>query len=449
MSKNNLRDSFTGKFGFILACVGSAVGMGNIWLFPRRVAAFGAPFLVAYLLCVVVIGLSGVIGEMAYGRAMKAGPMGAFAAATEKAGMGRKPGGILSAVPVLGSFALAIGYSVVSGWILKYTVAAFSGQLFAPVDVGEFGGLFGATATGTNNIVFHLAALVLTYFILVFGISKGVEKADKFFMPLFFVMFVGIAIYVSTLDGAAKGYAYMFTSADWSGLLSPDVWKYALGQAFFSLSLAGGGTLVYGSYLGDGEDIPFCASMVALFDTLAAFVAALAIIPAVYSAGIDMAAEVTSGPGLMFIYLPYIFKGMGSVGPVIACVFFVAVCFAAFSSLINLFEAPIEALQNNLGIRRIPAVTLVLVTGSVVAVLISDIVSGWMDVCSIYICPIGALMAAIMFFWVCGKDFAAEEINRGHRGGHGVFYANMGKYVFCLLSLLVLILGSITAGGIG
>ena len=249
MSKNTIRDSFSGNLGFILACVGSAVGMGNIWLFPRRVAAFGAPFLVAYLICVVVIGFSGVIGEMAYGRAMKAGPLGAFAGATEKAGKGRAPGAALATVPVLSSFALAIGYSVVSGWILKYTVGAFTGSILAPEGVGDFGNLFGFTATGTNNIVFHLAAIVLTYIILVFGISKGVEKADKFFMPLFFLMFIGIAVYVSTLDGAAQGYAYMFTTADWSTLLSGDVWKYALGQAFFSLSLACSGTLVYGSYL--------------------------------------------------------------------------------------------------------------------------------------------------------------------------------------------------------
>lgn len=449
MSKTANRDLFTGKLGFILACVGSAVGMGNIWLFPRRVAAFGAPFLLAYLICVVIIGLSGVVGEMAFGRAMKTGPMGAFASATEKAGKGRLPGGILSAVPVLGSLALAIGYSVVSGWILKYTVDAFTGTLLRPEDVGGFGAVFGATATGTNNLVFHLVVLLITYIILVFGISKGVEKADKFFMPLFFLMFVGIAIYVATLDGAAMGYAYMFTAADWSSLLSGDVWKYALGQAFFSLSLAGGGTLVYGSYLSDEENIPYCASMVALFDTLAAFIAALAIIPAVYSAGIDMAAEVTSGPGLMFIYLPYIFKGMGAVGPVIAMVFFVAVSFAALSSLINLFEAPIEALQNTLGFKRVSAVSFVVAVGAVVAVLISDIVSGWMDICSIYICPIGALLAAIMFFWVCGKDFAAAEIDRGCIGGRGKFFATMGKYVFCILSLLVLILGSITAGGIG
>lgn len=448
MKNVSSRDSFASRLGFVLACIGSAVGMGNIWLFPRRVAAFGAPFLVAYLFCVVIIGFSGVIGEMAFGRAFGQGPMGAFAAATDKAGKGRALGAALSMVPVLGSLAMAIGYSVVTGWILKYTVGVIDGSALAAADLDGFWGYFGATATGTNNIVFHLLGLVITFVIVAFGISKGIEKANKVFMPVFFLLFVGIAVYVSTLDGAARGYAYMFTSADWSGLLSGDVWKYALGQAFFSLSLAGSGTLVYGSYLKGDENIPYCAASVALFDTLAAFVAALAIIPVIYCAGIDMAAEVTSGPGLMFVYLPLIFKDM-AMGRVIAIIFFIAVSFAALSSLINLFEAPIEAIQTRFKASRIAAVSIVMVAGSVVAVLISDIVSDWMDVCSIYICPIGALLAAVMFFWVCGEDFAAAEIEKGSRPGRGRLYARLGKYLFVTLSALVLILGSLTAGGIG
>lgn len=448
MKKAEKRDLFRSRFGFVIACIGSAVGMGNIWLFPRRVAAYGAPFLAAYLICVVVIGLSGVIGEMAFGRAMHAGPMGAFEGATERAGKGRLPGGIAAMLPVLASLAMAIGYSVVCGWILKYAFGVISGSVLAPDSIDEFWGCFGTMATGTNNIVFHLLALAITFGILVLGISKGVEIADKIFMPLFFLLFIIIAVYVSTLDGAAAGYVYMFTSSDWSMLASGEVWKYALGQAFFSLSLAGSGTLVYGSYLGEGENIPHSAMTVALFDTLAAFIAALAIIPAVYSAGIDMPTEVTSGPGLMFVYLPYIFKGM-PLGRHVAVVFFIAVTFAGISSLINLFEAPIETLQTKFGFKRLPAVSVVMVFGSVVSILISDIVSDWMDVCSIYLCPIGALLAAVMFFWVCGKDFAVEEIAKGSSEKHGVLCAGLGKYVFCGLSLLVLILGSITAGGIG
>ena len=448
MKKASARDSFSGRFGFILACIGSAVGMGNIWLFPRRVAAFGAPFLVAYLLCVVVIGFSGLIGEMAFGRAMKSGPMGAFAGATQRAGKGRAPGTALSAVPVLTSYAMAIGYSVVCGWIVRYTVGAFTGSILAPADVDGFWGSFGAVAAGTNNAGYLLAALALTFVIVVFGISRGIEKSNKVFMPVFFLLFIVIAVYVSTMDGAVRGYAYMFTVSDWSTLLSGDVWKYALGQAFFSLSLAGSGTVVYGSYLGGDENIPLSAATVALFDTLAAFIAALAIIPAVYSAGIDMNAEITSGPGLMFVYLPLILKQMpaGRIGSIL---FFVAVSFAGFSSLINLFEAPIEALQTRLGMKRLPAVSLVIGSGAVIAVLISDIVSDWMDVCSIYLCPIGALLAAVMFFWVCGKDYAAEQIGIGADPGRGRLYASLGRYVFCFLSIIVLILGSITAGGIG
>jgi len=442
------RDSFKNKLGFMIACIGSAVGMGNIWLFPRRVAAFGAPFLVAYLICVIVIGFSGVIGEMAYGRAMAKGPAGAFAGTTERLGKGRGLGTGLAMIPVLGSFAMAIGYSVVCGWIFKYAFGAFTGAILQPGSVDEFWGAFGSMATGTNNVTFHIIALAVSFLIVVFGISGGIEKANKVFMPLFFLMFIGIAIYVSTLNGAAKGYAYMFTASDWSMMRDGNMWKYALGQAFFSLSLAGNGTLVYGSYLKGDENIPGCAATVALFDTLAAFVAALAIIPAIYSAGIDMAAEVTSGPGLMFVYLPLIFKDM-ALGRVISIVFFVAVVFAGVSSLINLFEAPIEAIQTGFKTKRITAVSIVMGVGTVIAVFITNIVSDWMDVCSIYVCPIGALLAAIMFFWISGKDFAANEIEKGCRVGSGKLFAAMGKYVFCALSIAVLVLGSITKGGIG
>lgn len=442
------RDSFASKFGFILACVGSAVGLGNIWLFPRRVAAYGAAFLVAYLVCVVVIGLSGVIGEMAFGRATKAGPLNAFAAATEKAGKGRKLGTGLSLIPILTSFALAIGYSVVTGWILKYLWGVITGDALAGVSADDCWAYFGATASGFNNVVFHLLGLAITFVIISCGIAKGIEKANKFFMPLFFVMFIGVAIYVSTLTGAAEGYKYMFTVTDWSQLLSGDVWKYALGQAFFSLSLAGSGTLVYGSYLSGGENIPRCAISVALFDTLAAFVAALAIIPAVYASGIDFNASITSGPGLLFVYLPNIFRDM-PLGRPVSIVFFIAVAFAALSSLINLFECAIEGLESRLGMTRQKAVSLVVGVGTVIALFITNIVSDWMDFFSIYMCPVGALLAAILFFWVCGKDYAAEQINKGMTTARGPLFAALGKYVFCPLSLLVLILGCITAGGIG
>jgi len=442
------RDLFRGRSGFILACIGSAVGMGNIWLFPRRVAAYGAPFLVAYLVFVIIIGLTGVIGEIAFGRAMKAGPNGAFEKACARKGISKALGTTLSILPVMTSFAMAIGYSVVVGWVLKYFCGMVDGSILSAAGVGDFGNLFGMTASGFNNIVPHLIVLVITFLILIFGISNGIEKFNKVFMPLFYVLFIGIAIYVSTLSGAVEGYKYMFLASDWSLLFSGEVWKYALGQAFFSLSLAGSGTLVYGSYLKDDVDVPFSAMTIALFDTLAAFIAALAIIPAVYAAGIDFNANITSGPGLMFIYLPYIFKTM-PMGNIVSVIFFLAVLFAGLTSLINLFECPIEALQTKLKLSRKVAVSIILGIGSLIAINIANIVSQWMDVCSIYLCPIGALFAAVMFFWICGKEFAIDEVNKGSVANFGHFVVPIGKYLFCGLTILVLILGSLTTGGIG
>ena len=222
------RDSFRTRTGFIIACIGSAVGMGNIWLFPARVSALGgAAFLIPYFICVIVIGFTGVIGEMAFGRAMGAGPMGAFGKATEMRGKGKQLGEGLALIPVLTSFALAIGYSVVVGWILKYLVGSLTGDLFEASSVDEFGGMFNAVAGSFGNVGWHIVALVLTFVIMTYGIASGIEKANKIMMPLFFVMFVGMAIYISTLPGASAGYHYL-THPDWSYLLSGKTWVYAL-----------------------------------------------------------------------------------------------------------------------------------------------------------------------------------------------------------------------------
>ena len=291
------RDSFKSSFGFIIACIGSAVGMGNIWLFPRRVSEFGAPFLIAYLVCVVVIGFTGVIGEMAFGRASKAGPMGAFETATQRRFGKKSPGGALSMIPVVGSFALAIGYSVVVGWIIKYLAGSFTGSIIAGTDFSFYENTFFNISSGHNVIWWHLIALAITFGIVIFGISKGIEKVNKVMMPLFFLLFIGIAIYVGFQNGAVEGYKHMFVLSDWSKMLDANMWKYALGQAFFSLSLAGSGTLVYGSYLGKDKNIPRSAMLVALFDTLAAFVAALAIIPAMSTIGVAANEAMYGGPG--------------------------------------------------------------------------------------------------------------------------------------------------------
>lgn len=438
------RDSFKNRTGFIIACIGSAVGMGNIWLFPTRVSALGgAAFLIPYFICVIIIGFTGVVGEMAFGRAMGAGPMGAFGKATQMAGKGKKPGEVLSLIPVIGSLALAIGYSVVVGWILKYFVGAVTGEIFNARNVGDFEAEFNSVAGTFGNVGWHIAALVITFAIMIYGIAAGIEKANKFMMPLFFVMFIGMAIYIATLPGAEAGYEYLL-NPDWSTLASGKTWIYALGQAFFSLSLAGSGTLVYGSYLKKDVDIPYSARTVAIWDTIAALVAALTIIPAMATAGQELT---VGGPGLMFIFLPNVFAQMPG-GRVVVIIFFLAVGFAGFTSLVNLFETPVEALQTKFGFSRKKAVGAVAAVGSVVAICIEGIVSGWMDVCSVYLCPIGALIAGIMFFWVCGNKFVREQIDEGAKKPLGNWYEFASKYIFCGLTVAVLVLGSIM-GGIG
>ena len=438
------RDSFRSRWGFILACIGSAVGMGNIWLFPTRVSQYGgAAFLIPYLLFVILIGSTGVIGEMAFGRAAGAGPVDAFGMAAEQRWGDSRPGRALGLIPVLGSLAMAIGYSVVMGWICRYTFAAITGSLSRYDGVEAFSGLFNTAASAWGNNFWQTAGLLTALLIMALGVGAGIERVNKVLMPLFFFLFVGLAVYVATLPGAEAGYRYIFV-LDPRGLLDPWVWVYALGQAFFSLSVAGNGTLIYGSYLSREENVPYSARMVAAFDTAAAMLAALVIIPAMATAGEQLD---KSGPGLMFVFLPNLFRTMPG-GRIFMMVFFVAVLLAGLTSLINLLEAPTATVQELFRLKRPAAVA---VTGGValaVGLSIQGIVSGWMDVCSIYVCPLGAALAGILFFWVCRREFCLEQVNLGRRHSLGGWFYPLARYGFCGVTVLVLVAGA-AMGGIG
>lgn len=437
------RESFNSRWGFILACIGSAVGMGNIWMFPTRVSLYGGgSFLIPYFIFVVVIASTGVIGEMSFGRAARSGPIDAFGMVCEKKGK-RKVGEGLGMIPVLGSLAMAIGYTVVMGWILKYAVGTFTGATLAPKTIEEFGGRFGTMASAFGNNIWQILALILCMCILIFGVGAGIEKANKILMPIFFTLFVILGIYVAFQPGAAAGYQYIFR-VDKAAILDPKTWIFALGQAFFSLSVAGNGTLIYGSYLSDEEDIPSSAARVAFFDTLAAMLAALVIIPAMATTGATLD---QGGPGLLFIYLPNLISSMpGST--IIAIIFFVAVLFAGMTSLINLYEAPIATVQEKLHVGRKTACVIIAVIGVIVSLLIQGIVSDWMDILSIYICPLGAGLAGIMFFWIAGKKYVETQINKGRETKFTKTYYPICKYIYVPICILVLVLG-IALGGIG
>ena len=437
------RDSFNNKWGFILACIGSAVGMGNIWMFPTRVSMYGGgSYLIPYFIFVALIGFTGVIGEMSFGRATRSGPVDAFAYACGIRGK-CKVGELLGYIPVLGALAMAIGYTVVMGWILKYMIGTFTGSTLAPADADGFAAEFGGMASAFGNNLWQIVALVIGIAILMFGVSRGIEKANKIMMPIFFLLFVVLGIYVAFQPGAIEGYRYIFR-IDPQALADPKTWIFALGQAFFSLSVAGNGTLIYGSYLPDKEDIPAAAGRVAFFDTLAALLAALVIIPAMATTGARLD---QGGPGLMFIYLPALFKSMPG-GRIIAIIFFVAVFSAGLSSLINLYEAPIATVQEKLHLSRKAACGIIAGIALVVSICIQGIVSGWMDVLSIYICPLGAGLAGVMFFWICSKKYVETQVNTGREKPFTNKFLPICKYVYCPICILVLILG-IILGGIG
>ena len=437
------RDSFNNKWGFILACIGSAVGMGNIWMFPTRVSMYGGgSYLIPYFIFVALIGFTGVIGEMSFGRATKSGPVDAFGYACETKNK-RKLGEVIGFIPVLGALAMAIGYTVVMGWILKYMIGAFTGKTLASADTEGFAASFGSMASAFGNNVWQIVALVIGIIILMFGVGRGIEKANKIMMPVFFILFAVLGIYVAFQPGAIEGYKYIFR-VDPKAFADPKTWIFALGQAFFSLSVAGNGTLIYGSYLSDNEDIPAAAGRVALFDTIAALLAALVIIPAMATTGAQLN---QGGPGLMFIFLPALFKSMPG-GYIVAIIFFVAVFMAGLSSLINLYEAPIATIQEKLHLGRKASCAIIAAIALIVSICIQGIVSGWMDILSIYICPLGAGLAGIMFFWICGKKYVETQVNTGRDKKFTDKFYPICKYIFCPICFLVLILG-ILLGGIG
>ena len=285
--------------------------------------------------------------------------------------------------------------------------------------------------------------MIATAVMMGLGVAGGIERTNKIMMPLLFVLFLGLGIYIFTLPGAKDGYRYIF-AIDPRGLADIRVWIYAFGQAFFSLSIAENGTVIYGSYLSDSEDLVKSARNVAVFDTLAALLAAFVIIPCMAADGAELSA---GGPGLMFIYLLNVFHGMPG-GKIVGMIFYVCVLFAGMSSLVNLFEAPVATLQERLGLGRVPAVAIIAAIGGGAALLIQGILSGWTDAVSIYICPLGAMLAAVFFFWVAGKEFALEAVNRGRDKKIGGWFYPLGKYVLVALALLALIAGAML-GGIG
>ena len=455
------QDGFKSQWGFIMAAVGSCVGMANVWRFPMLVSRYGGlTFLIPYFIFAFIISQSGMMEEFSLGRWAKSGPSGAFGKAMENGGKPKKIGEWLGAIPIVGSLCLGIGYSVIMGWVFSYTKMAITGELTAMgQDMDAIGGTFGAMApeapnlieaikmtfaTGGANNFWIIVAVVVSFVIMLAGVSGGIEKSCKIMIPALYVLFIILAIVMIFTPGTAEGYKYIFTLNP-KGLLNPQVWVYAFGQCFFSLSVAGSGSVVYGSYLGDDVKIRQSAVVCAVMDTSAALLAMFIIIPAMSTVGAELG---NGGPGLLFIYVLPVFNGMGGIARLIVIFFYVAVLFAGVSSIINLFETPVNFLQEQLHLKRWMATGIIHVFGLIVALMIQPWTSQWMDMVSIYLCPLGALTAGIMFFWIMKKKDALAAAQLGSDKPVMKWFMPFGKYAFVPLCVLCFVLG-IWWGGIG
>ncbi len=433
MNKNG---NFKSTVGFVLACVGSAVGMGNIWMFPYRLGQYGgAAFLIPYLIFIALFGLVGLSAEFALGRMAKTGTLGAYAYCWKN-----KFGKYIGWLPLLGSLGIAIGYSVILGWVFRSIQGVLTNELLTN-DIPAF---FTNMTQSFSNVPCHFLVLFVTCILLFTSATNAIEKVNKVLMPAFFILFIILAIRVSLFNGAIEGYKFLFVPK-WEYLLNKETWIMAMGQAFFSLSITGSGMIVYGAYLKDDVDIPKASMQTAIFDTIAAMLAAIAIMPAVFSFGIDP----VSGPSLMFLTLPEVFKQM-PLGNFFALFFFISVAFAGITSLINMLEAVCESWQNRFHISRKKAVLLCGIITFIISVCIEngDIVGKWMDVVTIYIIPFAALLGAITIYYILGWNALKQELDKGRKKPVGPTFKFLGKYVYVFLALIILILG-ILYNGIG
>jgi len=430
------RETWATKVGSILALIGVAVGLGNVWRFPYMLGKFGgAAFLMVYLLLVLFIGIPALWAEFTVARYTKSGPAMAFV----RAGL---PGGkYVGILLVIVAIAAVSYYLVVIGWVLWYMIASIAG-LYANVSAGEF---FNNTL-GSIGIQAAMDILVLLFIavIILGGVRKGIERASKIFMPFFYVAFIILLVRVLTLPGADKGLAY-YLRPDWS-MLTPMTILAALGQVFFSLGLGATWIFIYSSYISDDQDLISSGLWTAFGDTVAAFIAGLVVLPAVFVFNIDP----TSGPPLLFITLPEVFKQIPG-GAIFATLFFLALFLVAVLSAIPGFEIVIDAFREWFGWSRkkttIFMVVIEFLLGlpsmySVDYLLYNDLFWGSTML------PIGSIFAMVTFAWILGKGKALSELKKGSKiklsSGFENFLYYWVKFVLPVFVVLVIIYGWIS-----
>jgi len=462
MDKKQSRGSFTGSLGFVLAAAGSAVGLGNIWRFPYLAAKDGGGvFLLCYIILALTFGFTLLTTEIAIGRKTGQSPLTAYRKINSKMGW---VGLIACIIPML----ILPYYSVIGGWVLKYLAAYLTGGAKAAVDSGYFGGFITAT---WEPIIWFLVFLAATVFVVYKGVDSGIEKLSKVLMPILIVLIIGIAIFSLTLSHTdengvtrtgVQGFL-VYVVPNFEGMTFKQflvILTDAMGQLFYSISVAMGIMITYGSYVKKDTNLVKSVNQIELFDTLVAFLAGLMIIPAVFTFMGNEGLS-ASGPSLMFKSLPKVFGAMGGVGVVVGIVFFVTVFFAALTSSVSILEAIVSSAMDKFHITRKKATIVValitLVIGLVVclgynvfyfeAVLpntpagsncqVLDILDYISNYC---LMPIVSIATCILIGWVVKPKYVINEVClNGEKFSRAKLYTVMVKIVTPILLIFLLL----------
>ncbi|MCP4003681.1 MAG: sodium-dependent transporter [bacterium] len=399
------RERWSSKTGFLLAAVGSAVGLGNMWRFSYLTAENGgAAFVLLYIVMTLLIGLPVLLAELTLGRGARRSPieaLGVFGGGAWKA---------LGGLFVATGFLILAYYSVIAGWTARYAIEAVLTGF--PENPGEY---FGSIINGRAAVAWHLVFMAATTLTVMVGVKGGIERLSIVLMPLLFVLVCGLALFAMTLDGASAGYDF-YLSVDWSKLFTAKVLNDAASQAFFSLSLGMGAIMTYASYLPEDSHLPNESIIIATADFGVAFIAGLAVFPMIFAFGLSDQVN-GSTVGALFITLPAAFNEMGTAGYLVGILFFVALVIGALTSAISLLEVVVSSAMDVLGLSRR---TAALSAGGLIAALgiIPALDDGRLDVMDKLagnaFLVAGGLILAVFVGWVMRNPL--DEVSKGATG---------------------------------
>lgn len=425
-----MNKKFSSRLGLILSAVGSAVGMANIWGFPYKFQEGGLVFLLFYILFAGIFSYVGLSSEFAVGRMAKTGTLGAYDHAFKS--KNKNIGRFIGYIPLIGTFLIAVGYSIIVAYVLKGFIDSLTGEIFLKSsDIW-----FESFASREHSVVIYHILIIIITLLTCFGGASSIEKTNKIMMPTFFILFLVLAIKVATLPHALDGYKNMFA-------YNPDNLNIrtivnAMGQAFFSLAITGSGMIVVGAYIDKDEDIVESSVQTGFLDTMAGLISSCVMIPVVSVFAMDKLA----GPALLFVSLPTILNNI-RFGRIFAIILYLAVVFAGISSLQNMFEVIAESMTHRF--EKLTRKTVFISLGLLVFLLginleTIDSFGPYMDIVSIYIIPIGASIGAITWFYVLQKDKLLAEINLSAKRNYGQKWYKIGKYVYVPIAITITIL---------